>query len=211
MIDHLLEGAFIGPVSIWILYNFYCLLVNYFEAQKTGLPLVILPIDSGNPLWMNIDTRVLPFFRRLPFGFKNFTRFNWRGWEISDRYRAHQELGDAFILVTPGKNWLQICNAEAVADIFARKREFTRPTEMLQMLDIFGPNLSTNEGQQWQRHRKITATCFNENNNELVWHESIRQATGMVRYWISKSSFNSVAEDTRTLSLHVMSTAGFGK
>ncbi|KUL86399.1 hypothetical protein ZTR_08167 [Talaromyces verruculosus] len=211
MTIQLVQVAFIAPILGWVVYTIYCVLVNYYEARKTGLPLVILPIDSGNPLWMSIDTRVLPFFRRLPFGSKNFTRFNWRGWEIEDRYRAHQELGDAFIFVTPGKNWLQICNAEAVADIFARKGEFTRPTEMLEMLNIFGPNLGTTEGQQWQRHRKITATCFNENNNEIVWHESIRQATGMVRYWTSKSSINSVADDTRTLSLHVMSGAGFGK
>lgn len=82
---------------------------------------------------------------------------------------------------------------------------------MLEMLNVFGSNLGTIEGQQWQRYRKITTTCFNENNNELVWHESIRQVTGMVWYWILKLSFNSVVDDTRTLSLHVMLTAGFGK
>ncbi|PQE02867.1 cytochrome P450 protein [Rutstroemia sp. NJR-2017a BBW] len=198
--------AVVFPLSGWIL-----LAVNYNKARKIGLPLVILPIDSGNPLWMSIDTKVLPFFRRLPFGFQNFTRFNYRGWEIHDRYKAHQELGDAFILVTPGKNWLQLCNAETLADIFSRKAEFTRPTEMLEMLNVFGPNLGTTEGQQWQRHRKITAVCFNEHNNELVWSESIRQASGMLEYWTSKDSINTVADDTRTFSLHVMSGAGFGK
>jgi hypothetical protein len=81
--------ALITPLLGWILYVAYCLAVNWSQARKTGLPLVILPIDCGNPLWMSIDTRVLPFFRRLPFGFKSFTRFNWRGWEIEDRYKAH--------------------------------------------------------------------------------------------------------------------------
>jgi hypothetical protein len=70
-----------------------------------------------------------------------------------------------------------------LADIFARKTEFARPTEMLEMLNVFGPNLGTTEDQQWQRHRKITATCFNEHNNELVWSESIKQATGIIKYW----------------------------
>ena len=41
--------------------------------------------------------------------------------------------------------------------------------------------------------------------------ESILQATGMIHYWSSKSSINSVAADTRTVSLHVMSGAVFGK
>lgn len=33
----------------------------------------------------------------------------------------------------------------------------------------------------------------------------------MIRYWSSKPSINSVADDTRTVSLHVMSGAAFGK
>lgn len=79
------------------------------------------------------------------------------------------------------------------------------------MLNVFGPNVGTTDGQQWQRHRKITASCFNESVNERVWTESLRQAVGMLRYWSSKPSINSVAADTRTVSLHVMSSAIFGK
>lgn len=33
----------------------------------------------------------------------------------------------------------------------------------------------------------------------------------MVRYWSSKTSIKSTADDTRTLSIHVLSSAGFGK
>ncbi|PQE22650.1 cytochrome P450 protein [Rutstroemia sp. NJR-2017a BVV2] len=199
------------PLLAWPIYVLCCLGLNYRKARKIGLPLVVLPIDCGNPLWMSVDTTILPFFRRLPFRYNNFIRFSYRGWEIHDRYRAHQEFGDAFIFVTPGKNWVQVCNVETLTDIFARKTEFIRPVEQLEMLNVFGPNLGTTEGHQWQRHRKITATCFNEQNNELVWSESIRQGAGMLQYWSSKPSVKSVAEDTRTLSLHVMSSAGFGK
>lgn len=41
--------------------------------------------------------------------------------------------------------------------------------------------------------------------------ESILQSTGLIRYWSSKSSIDSVATDARTVSLHVMSGAVFGK
>jgi len=82
---------------------------------------------------------------------------------------------------------------------------------MLEMLNVFGPNLATTEGQQWQRHRKITAACFNEHNNALVWSETIYQAIGMLNHWSAKSTINSVADDVRTVSLHVLSSAGFGK
>ncbi|KAL8703797.1 MAG: hypothetical protein Q9225_008109 [Loekoesia sp. 1 TL-2023] len=67
------------------------------------------------------------------------------------------------------------------------------------------------DGPQWQRHRRITASSFNERVNQRVWTESIFQSTGLIQNWSQKSSINSVAVDTRTVSLHVMSGAVFGK
>ena len=97
------------------------------------------------------------------------------------------------------------------------------------MVNIFGVNLSTvrfilerttlqllitreqKDGEQWQRHRRIKPSCFNEQNNELVWSESLCQAQGMIQYWALKKSTRSIVDDTRTFSLHVLSSAGFGK
>ena len=110
-------------------YVLYGLLVNYSAARKTGLPIIVLPFDCGNPLWLIIDRKVMQWVRRLPFGSGTISRFNWRGWEIWDRYRAHRELGDAIFFVTPGKNYLQLCDAEAVSDIFLRRTDFPRPPE----------------------------------------------------------------------------------
>ena len=143
-----------------VLYILYGLSVNYHAARKTGLPLVVLPFDCGNPLWLIIDRKVVQLARRVPFCSRTFTRFNWRGWEILDRYKAHQQLGDAIFFVTPGKNYLQLCDAEAVSEIFQRRIDFPRPPEStgkilplarlnyihkrsLEMLNIFGPNIGT--------------------------------------------------------------------
>ncbi|KAL8993149.1 MAG: hypothetical protein Q9169_006570 [Polycauliona sp. 2 TL-2023] len=203
------------PVTLCLslaFYLLYGLAVNYNAARKTGLPFIILPFDCGHPLWLIIDRNVAQWARRyIPFGSGTFTRFNWRGWEIWDRYRAHQQLGDGILFVTPGKNYLQLCDAEAVSDIFQRRGDFPRPPESTEMLNIFGPNVGTTDGTQWQRHRKITASSFNEHVHERVWTETIQQSTDLIHYWSSKSSINSVAEDTRTVSLHVMSGAIFGK
>ncbi|KAL8832106.1 MAG: hypothetical protein Q9191_000463 [Dirinaria sp. TL-2023a] len=211
------------------------LLLNYDAARKTGLPVIVLPIDCGNPLWLIFDRKIVQLVCRIPFGSGTFTRFNWRGWEIWDRYKAHQQPGNAIFFVTPGKNYLQLCDAEAVSDIFQRRADFPRPpestgktfantppndilNEFLEMLNIFGPNVGTlqpltlqTDGPQWQRHRKITASSFNEQVNQRVWTESILQSSGLIKYWSSKASINSVATDTRTVSLHVMSGAIFGK
>ncbi|KAI4089759.1 MAG: hypothetical protein LQ339_008485 [Xanthoria mediterranea] len=136
----------LAPVALFLsfaLYLLYGLLVNYTAARKTGLPLIVLPFDCGNPLWLIIDRKVAQLVRRIPFGPGTFTRFNWRGWEIWDRYRAHQQLGDAIFFVTPGKNYLQLCDAEAVSEIFQRRGDFPRPPESTEMLNIFGPNVGT--------------------------------------------------------------------
>lgn len=55
------------------------------------------------------------------------------------------------------------------------------------------------------------ASCFNERYNEVVWSESISQATDMIHYWSSRPSVKSTADDLRSLSLGVLSKAGFGK
>jgi cytochrome P450 len=67
------------------------------------------------------------------------------------------------------------------------------------------------DGAPWKRQRKMTATCFSEQNNQIVWSESLYLAKDMLRYWTTKPSLKTVADDTRTLSLHVLSRAGFGK
>ncbi|KAL9098416.1 MAG: hypothetical protein Q9163_005920 [Psora crenata] len=207
-------GLSLGAVLLYVSYG---LLVNYNAARKTGLPLIILPFDCGNPLWMIIDRKIVQLVRRhrIPFfcSWGTFIRFNWRGWEIQDRYRAHQQLGDAFFFVTPGKNYLQLCDEDAVSEILQRPADFPRqpelavplsPSEDLQSL------IRQTDGPEWQRHRRITASSFTEQVHQRVWTESILQSTSLIRYWSSKSSINTVAKDTRTVSLHVMSAALFG-
>lgn len=67
------------------------------------------------------------------------------------------------------------------------------------------------QGADWKKMRKLIASCFGDSNLEPVWQESIAQASDMGQYWSSQPSVDTVAHDTRTLSLNVMSRAGFGK
>lgn len=69
------------------------------------------------------------------------------------------------------------------------------------------------EGEDWQRHRKITTPPFNENNNDLVWVESLRQTKDMLQYWTrhDQNGVCSTVQDTKILTLHVLSCAGLGQ
>ena len=68
------------------------------------------------------------------------------------------------------------------------------------------------EGVEWQRQRKITSGPFNEQNSNLVWSESTRQAQEVLEYWTSQETpITDTAKHVRTLSLHILSSAGFKK
>ncbi|KAI0841159.1 cytochrome P450 [Hypoxylon sp. FL0890] len=188
-----------------------CLLQNYWAARSMGVPIRIIPISPLNPFWVLLDRKVLSVIRRLPFGDNSFTRYNWRGWEVEDRYRSHSEMGDIWVLVTPFKNWVYINDPQALMSVFRRGADFPRPVFINEILDVFGPNISTAEGERWKTQRRIATHCFNERNNNIVWSEAVSLANDMLYYWTTKSSVTSSADDLRTLSLHVLSRAGFGK
>lgn len=52
---------------------------------------------------------------------------------------------------------------------------------------LFNPSVTTATGDDWKRHRRITALPFNEGNMKIVWQESLRQASAMTRWWDSVS------------------------
>lgn len=127
----------------WMLYCNLCLLRNYLVARKIGVPLRVIPIDHVNPLWMLVDKKILSLVKKLPWSNNSFTRYNFRTWEMNDRCDSHHEMGDAFIIVTPRRNWLYIANPDVIMDMFRRRSEFSQCIELTEMLDVFGKNLGT--------------------------------------------------------------------
>lgn len=117
------------PLSL-VLYNAYCLLLNYRIARKIGIPVIVLPASPDNPLWMLTSRYVLSIVKFV-FGDCDVTRYGRLGWEYYTKSKLHLERGDALVLVTPGHNWVYICNAEALNEIFQRRNGFPRPPEML--------------------------------------------------------------------------------
>jgi cytochrome P450 len=88
---------------------------------------------------------------------------------------------------------------------------------MAELLEVYGPNISAVTSQEWPRHRKVLAAPFNESIMNMVWRESLSQATQMIASWTSpmagspKNAIRSVAKDTRTLPLNVLAATGFGR
>ena len=68
------------------------------------------------------------------------------------------------------------------------------------------------EGDQWQRHRKITAPSFNERVSASVWAEAQEQAREMLVAWVkdSENGIRTLATDVNQLTIRVFSFAGIG-
>ena len=81
----------------------------------------------------------------------------------------------------------------------------------VELLEVYGPCISTASWNDWPRHRKILATPFNENIMKFVWNESLNQTREMIQSWMTSSRFGiqSFSKDTRTLSLNVLAATGF--
>lgn len=135
----------VGATCLLVLFGLalqtgYGLLCNYLVARKMGIRFHIIPISHLNHFWMLVDSKVLFWVRKL-FGESTFTRYNWMGWELHDRFHSHHELGDVFMLVTPHRNWLYIGHPDIVMKIARRQTDFPRCVELTQVLDVFGPSL----------------------------------------------------------------------
>lgn len=125
-------GAFLLLFLTSTLHYAFCLYRNYLAARKIGVPIRIILIDHVNPLWLVVDRRVLSALKQLPgwLGNNSFTRYNYRGWEVPDRYFSHRELGDAYVLVSSRNVWLYLSDPDAVTDIARRSKEFDRETSV---------------------------------------------------------------------------------
>jgi cytochrome P450 len=80
-----------------------------------------------------------------------------------------------------------------------------------ELLEVYGPCISTADWANWPRHRKILAAPFNESVMKFVWEESLNQAAAMIDTWVNAddTGIASIAKDTRTLSLNVLAATGF--
>ncbi len=125
--------------------------------------------------------------------------------------------GDTILTESPGHMLVWSASHEVISQIVGRRNDFVKPTAMYRILDIYGRNVVSTEGALWRQHRKIASAPFSEQNNELVWAESVEQTRGMLRHWLGDADraregvADDVGEDTMRLTLNIISRAGFGR
>ncbi|KAK6596006.1 cytochrome p450 [Botrytis cinerea] len=188
---------------------------NYRAAKNSGLPIRFGLWGSANPLWLIICTIV--GYSNLSRVFPQFIfdriKITIPAWEHYCKHFVHEKWGTTFILVTPGRNTVFVGDAEVAEEALTRRKDFGKNEIALRVMDVWGPNISASEGEDWQRHRRIVAPALNERIMKEVWNESLTQTQDMIST-LSKStmknessSTNVTFEGLRTITINYMPAA----
>jgi hypothetical protein len=211
-------GSFTASVVVlYILKQYLDFTRNLAAAKSSGIPYIIVPVYLYNLTWLISQKLCAPYLRMLPCRLTDpWLDYILEDWTWTHQYAGFQKAGhDTFLTVSPGGNILISADAAVINQITTRGREFPKPLKMYHMMNLYGINVLSTEGQVWRQHRKITSAPFNEKNNHLVFAESLRQGQAMTDIWMSgkeeSSPIHTVAKDVLRLSLHVISMAGFGR
>ncbi|RMZ39501.1 hypothetical protein AFCA_002349 [Aspergillus flavus] len=197
-------SALILVVAIWCIYVGLPWYRNWKQAKALHVPIVISPISTSGAALQSLryilDRDILPtWITRLAF-----VRLIQRNSRFQEKFAVHAEYGKLFILVTPATCELYVADVDAAKQVLSRWRDFPKPSSLLEKMNVFGKNLATVEGADWQRHRKLTARAFNEKLHEAVWAESTRNATKVITKWNNIKPVYSTRSDMMALSLAVL-------
>lgn len=138
MIPSYLIFTLFGLAVVYVVNTYRALANNIATAKQSGLPYVVLPVYTFNRFWLVTHRLWLPFIDALP---KSWTE-SWRpyitpefGW--SQQYESFRKFGsDMWLMVSPGANTLFVADAEALAQITARRNDFPKPIWMYTSVDV---------------------------------------------------------------------------
>lgn len=198
----------------WTANTLYKLSKNIQTAKGSGLVYRVAPFRPYPVLVLLLLAPLRKLLRLfLPAWDDKFGKFAFPMSHNRLSHQFFQDLGsDTFLMVSPDLITLYTCEAPVVAQICQRRRDFPKPLGQYKLIDVFGKNVVSSEGDRWRLHRKIVAPSFSEKNNSLVWSESISLAQHMLKDWTEDDQPQWAAvNDTMRLSLSVIARAGFGQ
>lgn len=215
-------------------------LLRYVRLGKsTGLPYAITLVLETEVLGF-LATPILRYIYHDHLnhgrGWPKWCRFIIKDWSWEDKRLAHDEYGDVFLCVSPEGLICYSADATMGWDVMNRRNDFTKPPDkysellspeymtfqelqhkfffkLFRTLEPYGPNVATAEGATYRFHVRNTAPSFGDMSgaNELVWNETIYQTRQLSQAWSQHETPQPLQMDVNSLTLSVISLAGFGK
>lgn len=210
---------------LWPLGYLFNLISNIIEVRKTGLPVIIVPVNYASLFWFLSGSALKSYLPRwLPTKLWERLSITIFGFEFEEKMRPFEqyatqpgeEMGRTYFLVGLGKRidvWTT--DPKAAQDMLVRVRDFEMPKEVAEPLGQFGPNILMSNGDEWQRHRRAITSTIDERVSRNAFEESMRQAR-----FLLDDVFSSQKGDTadtlalfdmlKTVTINVLLGAGMG-
>ncbi|KAL5378496.1 hypothetical protein DPSP01_009077 [Paraphaeosphaeria sporulosa] len=191
----------------------YALYRNYLSARSLNIPIIIRLESWQDPAWMLLGPKIRSLLSVIGLWDRNAIDYTTIGWSQLDRFASHAKHGRAFALVTPFKTNIMVSDVDAARELFKNWRVWIKNQDLYSMFNTYGKNVNSVNGDDWQRHRKITSPAFKEANSRLVWKATLKQVDSMVLKWLVEDeiTLRRLRGDTEKVAMHVLMSAAFGK
>lgn len=137
----------------------------------------------------------------------------------SDTAYEHNLDHVALVSAIPSDVNVVVVSSEAANNIcYGDITAINKATEAYEVLNVFGHNIVTTNGDEWTKHRKVCTAAFTKSNLKLVRTATVQQASKLIDTWKSriKEGENSVVvtlggqDELLRLTLGVFGEAIFG-
>ncbi|RVD87637.1 uncharacterized protein DFL_001857 [Arthrobotrys flagrans] len=145
------------------------------------------------------------------------------GWENEFKFEPYGRWSTphgypkSLVLAGAGRVELSTWDHEIIADVLRRPKDFIQFDIANFLLNRFGPNVLSTDGEVWARHRKLVASTLNEKISKVVFDQSIILAEGMVSEIFENSDPGSDCAETnrifdlvKKLAITILANAGMG-
>ena len=164
----------LAPLVLFAAIRSVRLVKNYYTARQFGLPIILLPVSFEDIWWIPLRP-LFSWVERLPFGLGNWYMYTDMGWPTIDGNRSVLRFGENFVLCSPAGIQIATAYGPGLEHVLKNHKTWPQPGAQSQLFTFYGQNVTSTNGAEWQRHRKITATAFNENSMREVWSDAIER------------------------------------
>ncbi|CZS87974.1 uncharacterized protein RCO7_00944 [Rhynchosporium graminicola] len=206
----------VSHVVVYVRWYISSLREAHRFAANSTVPCVTVYNRVDSILFLVLSPWIAPIVEALPFGWGHWMLYAKKDGSWYHRGKLHREelKSDVFFHVGAGGQLLIVADADVASQVVHRWKDFSKKIAYYRTLAVFGPNVVTVEGTDWQRHRKITSPPFNEKNSGLVFQKAAAQGKDMLNSFthdIEGCEASPVVDDlfhwTMAVALNVLSSA----
>lgn len=122
-----------------------------------------------------------------------------------DFHKTRAEFRPMLTYCNPSHHMSRSCNHKKSRD----HSDWVMHPAQSQVFAFFGQNVSSTQGVEWQRHRRIVGPAFNERAMHEVWRETSKQAASLeLDVFYTLEGLRRVFD---LIAMRILATVGFGQ